>query len=102
MLNDLPTIVTQAGAYITRCGFRADVYAILPQTGTGTTEFRVKGNIHYPPNNKERRNKVRVVTKFFTWHVSGRSYPLHESGLDIVAVWPHGEALTNMAEMPTS
>ena len=52
MLNDLPTIVTQAGAYITRCGFRADVYAILPQRNANSTEFCVKGNIHYPPNNK--------------------------------------------------
>lgn len=49
MLNELPQVVTQAGAYITRCGFRADVYAILPQTGDNTTEFRVKGNIPSPP-----------------------------------------------------
>ena len=102
MLNDLPTICTKTGAYITRCGFRADVYAILPAHNSTTTEFRVKGNINYPPNNKERRNRVRVVSKFFTWHVSGRSYTLHESGLDIVGVWPYGEALVNMLEMPTA
>lgn len=98
MLNDLPTVCTQAGAYITRCGFRADVYAILPQHNAACCEFRVKGNIQYPPNNKERRNKVRVVSKFFAWHVSGRSYPLHESGLDIIGVWPHGEAMIAPAE----
>lgn len=101
-MNNLPQIVAQAGAFITRCGFRADVYAILPQVGENTTEFRVKGNIHYPPNNKELANKVRVVSRFFAWHVSGRSYALHESGLDIVGEWPHGEALTAMAKMPVS
>lgn len=84
-LNSLPEIVTKAGAYLLRCGLRADVYAILPQVGEGTCEFRVKGNITYPPNCKERRNRVRSVSKFSIWHVSGRMFPIHESPLDIVA-----------------
>lgn len=102
MLNTLPTVVTQAGAYITRCGFRADVYAIIPQVGVNTTELRVKGNIHYPPTEREIKKNIRISTGFFIWHVSGRGYPIHESGLDIVGVWPHGDLLLTMSKMPDS
>lgn len=79
MLNDLPTIVDLPGDYVTRDGARVTIHEVkLRGDDHTTTEFLAKGSEW-----RMFRGKVRPHG-FDIWHVSGRGFPLRESGRDIV------------------
>lgn len=79
MLNNLPVIVTSPGTYGTRNGERVMVHNIKPAPSPDVTAFTVQGSIERMFMGKPRFRGYEI------WHVSGRAYPLKESGRDIVA-----------------
>lgn len=80
-LNDLPTIITAKGDYVSRDGKRVTILDVKPQGRDDTTAFSAKGMVW-----KVMRQK-HVPKAFNAWHVSGRLYPLHESASDIIGPW---------------
>ena len=79
MLNNLPTIVTSPGIYITRNGARVMVHNVKPAPSPDVTAFTVQGSVEHMFRGKPRFKRYHI------WHISGRAYPLKESGRDIVA-----------------
>lgn len=82
MLNDLETIITGAGEYITRDGRRVTIHKVVTPPDSGTTSFAAKGAVWVMLRGKMRPKGFNV------WHLSGRAYPLAESAMDIVGLWP--------------
>lgn len=85
ILNAIPSIITGPGEYVTRNGFRATVHEVAPEGDPTTTAFRAKGSVW-----RMYRGKMRP-RGYAIWHVSGRGFPLRESGNDIVGKWNGGQ-----------
>lgn len=77
-LNNLPTIVTAPGLYITRNGDRVMVHEVAASPAPDVTAFTVKGSVERMFRGKPRFKEYAI------WHISGRAYPLNESGRDII------------------
>lgn len=80
MLNDLPTVVTAPGDYVTRDGRRVTIRTVRQAT-IGTTSFGAVGAVW-----SERRGVLRA-RGYEIWHTSGRHRVLGETGLDLVGPW---------------
>lgn len=81
--------ITAPGVYITRAGFRVNV--VSPILKSHGKPDRIWGEIIYPPTDKEAAMHIKSVRKDFLWFGDGSAFPLHNSGLDIVGVWPYGK-----------
>lgn len=90
-LNSLPTVITGPGEYITRNGGRATIYAIKPFPDPAYIGFSAKGSVWRIFRGVFRPRGYDI------WHVSGRGYPVKESGRDIVARWE----VSNGISIPT-
>lgn len=78
MLNNLPIIITSPGIYITRNGARVMVHNVNPAPSPDVTAFTAQGSVECMFRGKPRFKGCYI------WHVSGRAYPLKESGRDII------------------
>lgn len=78
MLNNLPAIVTAPGIYVTRNGARVMVHNVKASPAPDVTAFTVKGSVERMFRGKPRFKGFNI------WHISGRAYPLKESGRDII------------------
>jgi hypothetical protein len=77
-LNDLPTVITTPGEYVTRNGGRATIKEVV-ESQPDVTAFAAKGS-------RWRLFRGKLVPRDYDiWHISGRRFPLRESGGDIVA-----------------
>ena len=66
LLNDLPTIIDEAGIYRTRSGDIVRIHEVNESADT-TTSFDAKGTIRYL-----KEGNVRYTNEYNIWHVSGR------------------------------
>ena len=80
LLNDLPTIIDQAGTYLTRSGDTVRIHEIKENSNPETTSFDAKGTVRYL-----KEGNVRYTQKFNIWHVSGRLFLFSISEHDIVS-----------------
>lgn len=66
-LNDLPTIIDEAGIYRTRSGDIVRIHEVKESADPTTTSFDAKGTIRYL-----KEGNVRYTNEYNIWHVSGR------------------------------
>jgi hypothetical protein len=79
-LNDLPTIIDDAGTYQTRGGKTVYIHEVKQNSNPKTTSFDGKGTISYiKPGN------VRHTQEYNIWHVSGRISVFDPCDNDIVS-----------------
>jgi len=80
LLNDLPTIIDQAGTYLTRSGDTVRIHEIKENSNPETTSFDAKGTVRYL-----KEGNVRYTNEFNIWHVSGRSSVFDVNDHDIIS-----------------
>ena len=80
LLNDLPTIIDQAGTYLTRSGDKVRIHEIKENSNPETTSFDAKGTVRYL-----KEGNVRYTNEFNIWHVSGRASVFDINDHDIIS-----------------
>lgn len=73
-LQDLPVVIDAPGRYLLRGGLTATINEI-----TGPSLFTAKGMI------LRLDKKGKEHPTYEVWHISGRCFPVEESGRDIIA-----------------
>jgi len=80
ILNELPTIIDEAGTYLTRSGDTVRIHEVKDNIYPKTTTFDAKGTVRYL-----KEGNVRHTNEFNIWHVSGRWSVFYISEYDIVS-----------------
>jgi hypothetical protein len=80
LLNELPTIIDEAGTYLTRSGDTVRIHEVKQNSNPETTSFDANGTVRYLKD-----GNVRYTQKFNIWHVSGRLFLFSISEHDIVS-----------------
>jgi hypothetical protein len=79
-LNELPTIINEAGTYLNRSGNTVRIHEVKENSNPETTSFDAKGTVRYL-----KEGNVRYTNEFNIWHVSGRSSVFDISEHDILS-----------------